>query len=138
MRHTEDKLRSGISRAKGLGASGHAVPHWMLQRITAIALVPLGIWFMTSLLVSITHANVFGVVEWFTSPVTAVAMVLFLIAMFTHAKLGVQVIIEDYVRSSFWKYTLVTINTLACWALAIAGILAVLKLHFLDVMATSL
>lgn len=126
-------LRSKLSRAKGLGSAHHGVSHWWLQRVTAVALIPLSIWFMYSLVTLLLQPDVIKVAEWLASPVNALVMVLLLIATFIHAKLGVQVVIEDYVHGPVMKYTLLLALLLACFALTTAGIIAVLKLHFLDI-----
>ncbi len=132
---TTTKYRSKLSRAKGLGASGHAVSHWMLQRLTAIALIPLSVWFIASLLHSLISGDVFAVADWLSSPINAVAMVLMLLATFIHAKLGLQVVIEDYIKCPAKKYTLLILNTFMCFILSAASIMAVLKLHFIDILA---
>jgi succinate dehydrogenase / fumarate reductase, membrane anchor subunit len=126
-------LRTGMSKVKGLGSAHHGVSHWIWQRVTAIALIPLSLWFVYSLVTLMLAPAVLNVAAWFASPINTVAMALLLVALLVHAKLGVQVVIEDYVHGPFWKYTLLLLNTFACWALAAVGIVAVLKLHSLDV-----
>ncbi len=126
-------LRSELGKVKGLGASRHAVGHWWLQRITALALIPLSLWFMSSLITALLSSNVIHVAEWFASPLHTILMAMLIIAMFIHAKLGVQVVIEDYVHGPVKKYTLLLANTFVCFGFAAICILAVLKLHFLDV-----
>lgn len=128
-------LRSRLGRVKGLGAAHSGVGHWWLQRVTAVALIPLTIWFVAALLTVLLSPNVLKVAEYFSSPLHAILMVLFLLAMFLHAKLGLQVVIEDYVHQPFAKYFLLLFNTFFCFAAAAISILAVLKLHFLDVAA---
>jgi succinate dehydrogenase / fumarate reductase membrane anchor subunit len=128
-------LRTKLGRVRGLGAAHHGVHHWWLQRVTALALIPLLLWFVTSLLDALLSPNVAKVAEWFSSPVNTILMMLLTVAMFTHGKLGVQVIIEDYIHSPVMKYTLLLLNTFVCFGLAALCILAVLKLHMLDVVA---
>jgi len=128
-------LRTRLSKVRGLGAARSGVGHWWLQRVTAVALVPLTLWFLVSLFVVLLTPNVVVVAEWFASPLHALLMVLLFIAAFFHAKLGVQVVIEDYVHGPMAKYTLLLANVFICFTCAAIGILAVLKLHFLDVVA---
>jgi len=128
-------LRTELGKVKGLGASRHAVSHWWLQRVTALALVPLSLWFLASLLTALLSPDFNHAAAWFASPVHAILMALFLVAVFVHAKLGVQVIIEDYLHQPVMKYTLLLLNTFICWIFAGICILAVLKLHMLDISA---
>ncbi|MGE3713384.1 MAG: succinate dehydrogenase, hydrophobic membrane anchor protein [Alphaproteobacteria bacterium] len=126
-------LRSRLSKVRGLGSAHHGVEHWWWQRVTALAMVPLGAWFMCSLIGNLLSPEVISVAEWFASPIHTVLM-LFLAPMATfHAKLGLQVVIEDYVHTSFAKYLLLLTNLYACIAMTIFSILAILKLHFLDI-----
>lgn len=129
-------MRTKLGRAKGLGSAHHGVGHWWLQRVTAVALMPLTIWFINSLVASLLSDNYLKVQQWLASPINATCMVLLLVAGFTHARLGAQVVIEDYVKSPVAKYTLLLLNTFLCYGFAAICIIAILKLHFLDV-ATS-
>jgi len=126
-------LRSKLKKVKGLGSAHHGVSHWWLQRVTALALVPLSLWFTAALVTVMLSPNVLKVATWFASPVNAVMMVMLLVAAFTHARLGVQVVIEDYIKSPATKYGLLLASSFICYVFAALSILAVLKLHFLDV-----
>lgn len=137
MQPSPHDLRSTLSKAKGLGSAHHGVGHWWLQRMTAVALVPLTLWFMYSLVAAMLSPNVLRVAEWFSSPFNAILMVILLGATFVHAKLGVQVVVEDYVKCPVSKYALLMGNSFICYGFAALSVLAVLKLHFLDV-ATSM
>jgi succinate dehydrogenase / fumarate reductase membrane anchor subunit len=130
-------LKTKIAVVRGLGPGKSGTHHFWLQRITAVALVPLTLWFVVSLLIVAMTPDVQKVVEWFSCPLNAIAMVLMLVAGFWHAKLGLQVIIEDYVHEECCKYTLLIANIFGCVTLAAISILAVLKLHFLDVISGS-
>lgn len=129
-------MRSKLGKVRGLGSAHHGVSHWWLQRITALAIAPLSVWFMFSLVTVLLSPSVMVVAQWFSSPVNAVAMILLLLAMFTHARLGVQVVVEDYVSCRFKRYALLMLNTLVSVTLSVISVLAVLKLHFLDVVTT--
>jgi len=128
-------LRSRLKRVKGLGAAHHGVSHWWLQRVTAVAMIPLTLWFITALLTAMLSSNVIKVAEWFASPVHTLLMIMLLGATFAHAKLGVQVVIEDYVHKPIPKFLLLLANVFVCLLFAGITILAVLKLHFLDITA---
>jgi len=133
MKIAASDLRTKLARVKGLGAAHHGVSHWWLQRVTAIALIPMSLWFVASLITALLTPDVLKVAEWFASPINAGIMILMIIALFLHAKLGVQVVIEDYVHGHFSKYLLLLLNIFFCYSFAALSILAVLKLHFLDV-----
>lgn len=131
-------LRSSISKAKGLGSAHHGVSHWWWQRVTALALLPLSVWFFYALLTTMLTSDFVKVAEWVASPVNTLIMALLLVSMFFHAKLGVQVVIEDYVHSPGAKYTLLLANMFICFVGAAVGIIAILKLHFLDITAVTM
>jgi succinate dehydrogenase / fumarate reductase, membrane anchor subunit len=121
------RMRSPVGRAIGLGSAKEGVEHWWLQRITAVALVPLSLWFVIAI-IRLVGADVDSVRDWVGNPLPAIMLVLLLIATFYHASLGLQVVIEDYVHAELVKLGLVIIVRLACFALAVAGIFAVLSM----------
>ena len=125
----ETRLRSPLGRAIGLGSAKEGVEHWWAQRVSAVALVVLGLWFAASL---IAHAGAdrSAVIAWLQSPVPAVLAILLLIALFYHAALGLQVVIEDYVQPEWLKVSSLVAMRLICFALAVAGIYAVLHIAF--------
>ena len=137
MANSTSNLTTKLGRVRGLGAAGHGVGHWWLQRVTAVALVPLSLWFVSSLVRLVQTPNVVHVAEWLSSPVNALLMLLLIVSTFIHAKLGLQVIIEDYVKSPACKYGLLLANTFICFLFAGISILAIIRLHVLDI-ATSL
>lgn len=118
-------MRSPLGRAIGLGSAKEGVEHWWLQRLTAVALVPLTLWFVIAI-IRFAGADIDTVRDWVGSPLPAILLVLLLIAIFWHASLGLQVAIEDYVHTEFAKLGLLIVVRLACFALAVAGIFAVL------------
>jgi succinate dehydrogenase / fumarate reductase membrane anchor subunit len=122
---TAARLRSPVGRAIGLGSAKEGVEHWWLQRVTAVALVPLTLWFVVSV-VRLSSADIDTVRDWVGRPLPSILLVLLLIATFWHTSLGLQVVIEDYVHTDLAKLGLIIVVRLACFALAVAGILAVL------------
>jgi succinate dehydrogenase / fumarate reductase membrane anchor subunit len=120
-------MRSPLGRAIGLGSAKEGVDHWWGQRLSAIALVPLVIWFVIAV-IGLAGADRAVFVDWIHHPVPAVVMVLLLIAIFYHSALGLQVVIEDYVHGEGAKFVLLIVNKLASIVLAVLGIFAVLKL----------
>ncbi len=119
-------FRTPIRRARGLGSAHAGVHHWTVQRLTAISNVPLVLWFIASA-VSLSGATYAETVEWLASPITATLMILLVISVFYHAKLGLQVIIEDYVHQRGAKIASLAAVTLVIFAMAIACIVAILS-----------
>jgi len=120
-------MRSPLGRAVGLGSAKEGVEHWWVQRITAVALVPLSLWFVIAI-IRLVGADIDTVGDWVGRPLPAILLVLLLIATFYHVALGLQVVIEDYVHAELTKLGLVIIVRLGCFAFAVAGIFAVLSM----------
>jgi len=120
-------MRSPLGRAVGLGSAKEGVEHWWLQRITAVALVPLALWFVIAI-IRLVGADVDSVRDWVGNPLSAILLVLLLLATFYHAALGLQVVIEDYVHRGLTKLGLLIIVRLACFSFAVAGIFAVVSI----------
>lgn len=120
-------LRSPLARARGLGSAKEGVAHWWAQRVTAIALVPLGVWFVGSVLglIGASHA---AVAAWIASPVSAVLLILLLGATLHHAQLGCQVVIEDYIHGEGAKLALILAMKSIAVVLFTAAAFAVLRL----------
>src|SRR5690606_21337351 len=97
MKHRRTDFRTDMKRVRGLGSAKEGVAHWWMQRLTALALIPLSIWLVAAL-VAHTGAGYGAVRAWIAHPVTAGLLVLLLGATFYHAQLGLQVVIEDYVH----------------------------------------
>ncbi len=91
-------LRSNLKKAYGLGSAKEGAHHWWMQRLTAIALIPLVLWFVIVVVKSVSLNGIEGVVMLLSSPFNSVAMILFLSVAIYHGTLGVKVIIEDYVH----------------------------------------
>ncbi len=120
-------LRSGLSRARGLGSAKEGISHWWAQRLTALALVPISLWFVGSL-IGLVGAGQPAVVAWASSPLSAVLLIALIVATFHHAQLGLQVVIEDYVHNEGAKLAAILIVKGAAFLLATAGVLAVVKM----------
>ncbi|MEG3147689.1 succinate dehydrogenase, hydrophobic membrane anchor protein [Sphingomonas sp. RT2P30] len=123
-------MRSPLARAIGLGSAKDGVSAWWAQRVSAVALVPLTLWFVVSIIVH-TGSDHTAFVGWLRTPLASIPMVLLLIALFYHTALGLQVVIEDYVHSGI-KFTAVITMRLVCFAMATAGIMATLRFVFID------
>ena len=122
-------MRSPLRRARGLGPAGEGVELWWMQRVTAVALIPLTLW-LVALLIALTGSDYNTLIAWLRAPFVTVLMVLILIALFHHMALGLQVVIEDYVHSDGAKILAVVAIRCACFALAVVGIFATLRIAF--------
>jgi succinate dehydrogenase / fumarate reductase membrane anchor subunit len=125
----KQELRTPFASATGLGSAKEGVEHWWAQRVTAVALILLGLWFVGSL-IALAGADHLRVIAWLHGPLAALLTMLMLVAMFYHTALGLQVVIEDYVHSEGVKIAAIVALRLLCWALAAAGIFAVLRIVF--------
>jgi len=126
---TSKSLRSPLANARGLGSSKYGTEHWWHQRLSALALVPLLLWFVIGVIAHLgaDHAQF---VAWMKSPFSAVMMVLTVVAVFHHAQGGLQVVLEDYLHVEWQKVTAIIVVKFLCFALAAASIFSVLKISF--------
>lgn len=127
-------LRSPLAQVRGLGSAKDGFEHWWLQRVTAVALIPLVLWFVFSL-VSLAGAPHAQVVQWLGHPFNGGIMVLFLLAVFYHASLGIQVVIEDYVHDEPTKLAAILGTKFVLALLAVISVVAVLRLTLFAVMS---
>lgn len=120
-------LRNPMRKARGLGSAQSGVGHWWTQRVTAVALVALGIWFVI-LVLGLLHADYAVARTTVARPWNALLLVAFIIAAFWHAALGLQVVIEDYVHTRWREVaSLIVVKFLAVLG-GIASVLAVLRI----------
>lgn len=122
-------LRTPLSKVKGLGAAKEGASHWWNQRLTAIALIPLALWFTFSIAL-MAVADYATVTAWLASPFTTGLMILVICVGFYHGYLGLQVIIEDYVSSESTKITMLIAIGLFAVLFATLGVVSVLKISF--------
>jgi succinate dehydrogenase / fumarate reductase membrane anchor subunit len=122
-------MRTPLSRVRGLGSAKDGTEHFWRQRLTGIALVPLTIVFIF-LVVSLTSAPYEIAVARIGSPIIAVILLAMVLAGVAHMRIGMQVIIEDYVHGELAKYALLLGNTFFAALIGIASILAVAKIAF--------
>ena len=122
-------LRSPLGRVRGLGSAKEGTGHWWAQRLTAVALIPLMLWFVASIagMAGAGHAAVLG---WVGSPVVAILLILLIVAVFHHAQLGLTVVIEDYVHGEMTRLAAIIVVKLAAFALAVAAVFAVARIAF--------
>ena len=118
------ELRSSLGRARGLGSAKEGVGHWWAQRFTAIALVPLSIWFVFAA-IALMGADYLTFRDWLSQFGNALAMIVLVGALFYHAYLGMQVVIEDYVHHEPARVIALLGSRFVLFVLAVSCILAI-------------
>jgi len=116
-----------LRRVRHLGSAREGLREWRLQRLTAIALIPLGLWFVASMLRLAVSDHVTAA-AWLGAPVPALVTILFLLAIFAHAVVGVRSVLDDYVHTRARLVAADLLVRAAAFILGGAGVLAVLKL----------
>ena len=122
-------LRSPLGRVLGFGAAHDGVRHWWLQRLTSIALVPLTVWFVVSLL-ALPSFGYGTLTAWMSQSWTALLLILLVLTAAWHSQLGVRVVVEDYVHGAGARTLTLVLIGFAHVLLAVAGVFAVLKVAF--------
>ncbi len=125
----DKSMRTPLARARGWGSAQDGVHHWWVQRLTAVALALLTPWFLW-LLVSLLGADQATVQAIVANPRYALPLLFFVLALFWHAKLGLQVVIEDYVHTRWVELTLQVLVSFACVAGALAGVFGIARCVF--------
>ncbi|MEM7207218.1 MAG: succinate dehydrogenase, hydrophobic membrane anchor protein [Pseudomonadota bacterium] len=120
-------LSTPLARVKGLGSAKEGVTHWWRQRLTALLMVPL-VLLLVVCVASLPSADHARFTAWISSPFATICLVLWIGAMFYHAQLGLQVIIEDYVSSHARRTAAIILVSFVCLIAAAVGIFSVLKI----------
>jgi len=123
---------TGIGRVRGLGSAKHGSQHWIQQRLTALGNLTLTIWLLISVLL-LPNYNHTTLAAWLSQISVAIPMILMLISIFWHLKLGMQVMIEDYVSDTAMRLIALTLLNFYAFGGAIFGIFVVAKLAFTGV-----
>ena len=121
-------FRTPLSRVKGLGSAGEGTGHFWHQRLTSLLLIPLVLWI--GFCIAALPADYATLAGWVRQPLVTVALVLLIIAVFYHAQLGLQVVIEDYVASHARRTLILLISNLLCLLVGTVGVISVLKISF--------
>ena len=122
-------LRTDLARVRHLGSAKEGVRHWWVQRLTAVALVPLGIWFILSA-VQLAGLPLEEFRLWLKTGANFLLLALFVVALFWHMQLGLQVVFEDYVHDEGAKTTLLVLNIFVCFFLGAFSLVALVKVAF--------
>ena len=127
-------LRTPLARARGLGSAKEGVQHWWVQRVTAVALVPLSLWFVVSL-ITVAGADYLTFIAWVGSPFNTALLVILLVSVFYHAMLGLQVVIEDYIHREWLKHSLLLSVNFTLIFLGVIAVVSVLRITFVAVLS---
>ena len=126
MSHSKASMRTPLGRVRGLGSARSGTGHFWLQRLTAVANVPLALAFVC-IVIKLTGKEYAAAVATLSRPLVAILLVLFIVSGAAHMRIGMQVIIEDYVHREGAKVLAVMANTFFAIAVGVAGVFAVLK-----------
>jgi succinate dehydrogenase / fumarate reductase membrane anchor subunit len=119
--------RTALGRARGLGAAKHGVGHFIVQRVSAMALAPLGLWALYSAL-SLSRAGFDGAQAWMHAPLNAILSILLAIAATVHMRIGMTEVIEDYIHKTSTKAVLLVLNYFVCVLASVAAVFCILKI----------
>ena len=119
-------FRSPLSRVKGLGSAKDGTSHFWYQRLTALALIPLVLWFGFGL--ASLQTDYQSLTAYIQQPVIAIGLILLISVVFYHAQLGLQIVLEDYVASHSVRTLSIIITGFACLIFALVGVIAVIKI----------
>lgn len=122
-------IRTPLGRVRGLGAARSGTGHFWRQRLTAVANIPLTIA-VVIIIIMLLGRNQAAAAQILGSPLVAIIMLLFIASITTHMKIGMQVIIEDYVHGEYSKLALIILNNFYAIAVGLASVFAILKLSF--------
>ena len=123
------RFRTAVKDARGLGSAKDGVHHWWVQRVSAVALVPLVLWFVFSVAIN-AGGDYEAMRAWLGQPFTAGVAILLVATVFYHAQLGLQVVLEDYVGHRGVQLAAVIAVKFLAAILALTGVLSVLRIAF--------
>lgn len=119
-------LKMAMTKIRAFGAAGHGLQHWCAQRLSAILLAPLSLWFIYSLTI-LGKADYKAASAWLGAPLNALLMLIFILLLYYHAALGMQVVLEDYIASERARAVCLTLVRLLMVIAALCAALAILK-----------
>ena len=119
--------RTALGRARGLGSAKHGVGHFIVQRVSAMALAPLGLWALYSAL-TLSRAGFDGAQAWMHAPFNAILSILLAIAAPVHMRIGMAEVVEDYIHKTSTKAVLLVLNYFVCVLACVAAVFCILKI----------
>lgn len=124
------QFQSDMARAKGVGSAHEGIDHWYAQRVSAVGLIPLSLWFVYSLAMRFDLEYV-ALLQWLSEPMTMTLAILFIALMFYHAYLGLQVVVEDYVHSRVLRHTMLILLQLGLLFLGVLTVVYIFQIAML-------
>lgn len=122
-------ITTKLKRVKGLGSAKEGTNHWLMQRVSALALIPLIIWLAINM-ISLVGKNYVQVKLWIQNPINSLLLILLIPIMFYHGYLGLKVVIEDYIHSEFWKIGGIIKTKFVFIIFSVTTIFAILYINF--------
>jgi succinate dehydrogenase / fumarate reductase membrane anchor subunit len=126
---TPHAMRTPLGRVRGLGSAKAGTHHWWMQRVTSIALLPLTIWFVLSM-IGLAGTTYLETLLWIATPLNAVLLIALVALTFHHIAAGLQVVIEDYVRNEFQRIAALLVVKGGCALLTLACVFSVMRIAF--------
>ena len=127
MSEANKKFQSPLSKARGLGSTGEGAHHWLMERVTSIAITPLVFWLIWSM-IELRGKSYWEFTQWLTLPWNAALLIMFIIGVFWHSVMGLQVVIEDYTSSHAKKLLLIIAVKIVFVFMGIASIVSIMKI----------
>jgi len=127
MSELNKKFQSPLGKARGLGSTHEGAHHWLMERATAVVILPLVVWVIYSM-VELRGTSYWEFTQWLTQPGNATLMILFIASVYYHAVMGLQVVIEDYVGSHAKKMLLIIGTKIAFTFMGVASVFSILKI----------
>jgi len=121
--------RTPLSRALGLGSAKHGATHWISERVSSVALVPLTIW-VAYAVIRLASGDYATAVHWVADPLNATLLVLTFAVAFAHMHAGMRVVVEDYIQKTLSKSAILLVNFFVCGLAGTLAIVSILKVAF--------
>lgn len=133
MTTTSKPLRTRLGKVRGLGSAKNGTAHWMAQRATALCMIPLAVILLIGFMNSVVKGDYLSVTHYLNNPLVGGFFLLFLVAAFYHAALGIQVVIEDYLPAGALKFFSLAFSKFVAALFFIMGAVALIRLQLMDV-----
>ncbi len=127
MSEANKKFQSPLGKARGLGSTGEGAHHWMMERVTSIAITPLVFWLIWSM-IELRGKSYWEFTQWLSQPWNSALLIMFIIGVFWHSVMGLQVVIEDYTSSHAKKLLLIIAVKIVFAFMGIASIVSIMKI----------
>lgn len=127
MTQKENRIQSPLAKARGLGSAHEGAHHWLMERVTAVAILPLVLWVIYSM-IDLRGKSYFEFTQWLTQPWNAALLTMFILGVYHHAASGLQVVIEDYVASNASKLIQIMAVKVVFAFMAILSVFSILKI----------